>query len=303
MLLKRHALRIRFRLVSLFIQGMVALWGTCHATNLIDIYAEPVHSPIVRQIRFTFTIQNPTSKTLHNQVIWFYGPVKRTATQQVQKLEVSVPYELEEDALGNQLIKLSFDHFPPLSTKLVNIRADLLMFSSPSPSRLVNSTVYLDEERYIEKNDPLIKNTADAFRSGSSPQVVDEIYQWVRSNMSYAGYIADDLGARYAIANKRGDCTEYAYLVAALARANSIPARVLGGYVVDRNGAPKADEYHNWAEVHTDGIWHLVDAQKGNYLSNIEQYVATRIISQKVPNALNSAHRYRVDGEVIVRVN
>lgn len=82
-----------------------------------------------------------------------------------------------------------------------------------------------------------------------------------------------------------------------------MPARVLGGYVMDRNGAPKADEYHNWAEVYMDGAWHLVDAQKENYRSNGQQYIATRVLSQNVPNALNSVHRYRVVGDVVVRVN
>lgn len=279
------------------------LYDTCCASNLADVYTEPINNPVSRQVRFNLTIQNLTGKTLNNQTVWFYGPVKRTATQQLQKLEVSVPYDIEEDALGNQLIRLSFDQFAPFSTKLVSIRADLLLSSSTNSSRLMDMAVYLDEERYIEKDDPVIKKTAGLIKSNYSLNMVDGIYQWVRSNMSYAGYIAEDLGARYAAINRRGDCTEYAYLVTALARASLIPARVLGGYVMDRNGAPKADEYHNWAEVYMDGAWHLVDAQKENYRSNGDKYIATRVISQRVSNALNSAHRYRIIGDVVVRVN
>jgi hypothetical protein len=111
------------------------------------------------------------------------------------------------------------------------------------------------------------------------------------------------LGAKYAVDKRRGDCTEYAYLVTALARVNGIVARPLGGYVMDRNGSPKADEYHNWAEVYVDGSWRLIDAQKENNQTNIEQYVAMQVISQKIPNSMETAHRFPVKGKIAVHVN
>ena len=277
--------------------------SACQAADAVDVYSQPVSNPLSRQIRFNLTIENPTGKTLANQVVWLYAPVKRTATQELQTLEVSMPYQIEMDGLGNQIIALRFDQFPPYGTKLVSIRADILMSATPRSSQLTRTDLFLDDEPYIEKSDPAIDAVAASLRAPQTTSTASGIYQWVRSNMHYAGYIADDLGARYAMHNRRGDCTEYAYLAAALARANRIVARTLGGYVMDRNGAPRADEYHNWAEVYVDGTWRLLDAQKENYQTKVEQYVAMRIISSAMPNALKTSHRFRVQGEVTVRMN
>jgi transglutaminase-like putative cysteine protease len=114
--------------------------------------------------------------------------------------------------------------------------------------------------------------------------------------LSYAGYLADDYGALYALTNRRGDCTEYAYLATALARASSIPARMVGGYVTDRDITPRAGDYHNWAELYIDGSWRLLDAQKGNWLQPIDQYVAFRYHRVEMPNPLGTAHRFRIEG-------
>lgn len=281
---------------------MCMVGPACHAADAIEVYAQPLANPIPRQIRLNLVIENPTNRTLTNQIVWLYAPVKRTATQQLEKLDINLPYQLTEDTLGNQIIKLQFDQFPPYGTKLVSIRADLLMSASPSPSQLKRIGLFLDEERYVEANDPVIQSTAALVRTPQAVDTAGSIYQWVKSNMHYAGYIADDLGARYAVLNKRGDCTEYAYLVTALARANRIAARTLGGYVMDRNGAPRADEYHNWAEAYVDGTWQLLDAQKENFQIKAEQYVAMRIISSAVTNVLEASHRFRVQGEVTVRM-
>ena len=116
----------------------------------------------------------------------------------------------------------------------------------------------------------------------------------------YAGYLADDLGALSALEHRRGDCTEYADLVVALARANGIPARMVGGYVTDRDCGPRPQDYHNWAELYHEGAWRVVDAQKGICLEQGSQYVAFRIYRDAPINAVGLAHRYRLQGELQV---
>ena len=53
-----------------------------------------------------------------------------------------------------------------------------------------------------------------------------------------------------------GDCTEHAVLLAALARARGIPARVAVGLVYHR----QAFLYHMWTEMYLDGRWTPMDA-------------------------------------------
>ncbi|MFX1475885.1 MAG: transglutaminase-like domain-containing protein, partial [Promethearchaeota archaeon] len=65
-----------------------------------------------------------------------------------------------------------------------------------------------------------------------------------------------ELGAAYAIANKIGDCTEYAALTAALCRANGIPARLQAGFGYGGG----VWERHAWTEVWLQGFWVPVDS-------------------------------------------
>jgi transglutaminase-like putative cysteine protease len=257
---------------------------------------------IIRSLRFTITIENPTAQILVNQRVWLYMPAKLTATQRLQVLNVGAPHLVTADVLGNTIIELPFDHFAAYATRIVNVSAQVRMFSEPEVQPLGGPDTFLAHEPYIEVNDPAIQMLARKLRRDTSLATVREIYDWVRENLGYAGYIADDLGARYALQNLRGDCTEYAYLAVALARANGVPARVMGGYVVDRDATPRAGEYHNWAEVYVDGAWWLLDAQKENFLTKTEQYVAFRIVSGQFENAVGTAHRFRVLGNLIVRM-
>lgn len=282
--------------------GFICLLNICKAEP-VEVYADSLSNPIPRQVRFSLTIENPTSRNLLNQKIWLYAPVKRTATQQLESLTISYPYMLEEDDLGNQIIRFSFDSFPAYSTRIITVTANLLMSSHQRQSELKRPALFLDEETYVEKNYPPIQLLAASIADKAPIDPVEPMYQWVKSNMIYAGYVAEDLGAKYAMSNRRGDCTEYAYLIAALGRASGIPSRILGGFVLDKNRSPQPSEYHNWTETYINGRWEMVDAQKENYRSNVEQYVAMQIISPSIPNSLHSANRFRVEGDLILHMN
>ena len=58
-----------------------------------------------------------------------------------------------------------------------------------------------------------------------------------------------------------GDCTEHAVLLAALARANGIPARVAIGLVYMPND--QGFGYHMWNELWIDGKWIPMDGTLG----------------------------------------
>jgi len=65
--------------------------------------------------------------------------------------------------------------------------------------------------------------------------------------------------------NPVGDCTEHAVLLAALARARGIPARVAMGLVFMPNAADAPGGrfcYHMWTEVFIDGCWLPLDATR-----------------------------------------
>lgn len=256
---------------------------------------------IQRQLRFTLTLTNPKPYELVDQVLWFYLPAAETSTQKLESIKISVPYNQSTDALGHSIIKLSFSTIAPLSSKLVNLVVNMSMKTIPTSIPLDNPKAWLGVERYIEADHPDIQSLAIDLKR---PEAIDTglaIYEWIRQYLHYTGYLADDRGAAYAIKQLAGDCTEYAYLAVALARANGIPARMIGGYVTDKNAILRAVDYHNWAELYIDGAWRLFDAQKEHWLTPTEQYVVFRIHKDQEINPIGLAHRYRLYGEVEVK--
>ncbi|MDR1994822.1 transglutaminase-like domain-containing protein [Azonexus sp.] len=253
-----------------------------------------------RRLRFSITLSNPESLLLKDQRFWMYLPVGYSGGQKLLTTEVSVPHRLHNDAFGHTLLELHFDQFPPLGQKVVGLAIEIAMNSMPHPS--ANSGDWLGAERFIESEAPGIVALSGELRHPDPWKTGRVIFDWVARNLTYAGYLADDYGALYALNRRRGDCTEYAYLATALARACGIPARMVGGYVLDRDAAPRAEDYHNWAELYVDGGWRLLDAQKGNWLQPVDQYVAFRYHRAEMHNPLGSAHRFRVEGGLKVRM-
>lgn len=256
---------------------------------------------IQKQLRFTVTLTNPKPYELVDQVLWLYMPAAETPTQKLESIKVSVPYERQIDPLGHSVITLVFPRFAPLSAKVVSFIVNVSMSASPEMAPLENPQVWLRSERYIETDDSIMQSLAAKLKRQEPRDTALAIYDWIKQHLHYAGYLADDRGAAYALDQRQGDCTEYAYLAVALARANGIPARMVGGYVTDKNAILRATDYHNWAEVYFDGAWRLLDAQKEQWLSPAEDYVAFRFYRDKEDNPIGLAHRYSQSGELEIR--
>jgi len=96
-------------------------------------------------------------------------------------------------------------------------------------------------------------------RLGASPSVAD-LVAFVDHYITHKGF-----GRGYDIASvvarrHEGDCTEHAVLLAALARAFRIPARVVEGVVLIEIDGNVLALGHAWVEVHRGGSWQPADA-------------------------------------------
>ena len=270
-----------------------------HIAHAMTSVEDASGNDLMRRLRFRIDFQNPLARSLLGQKFWFYLPLK-SETQLLQSIKVSMVHRIQTDSLGHQILELFFDEVPRYFQMTVTLEVGI-RFNQGQPSvALLENSDWLRSERLMEASSVQIAALAQQLRRGSDSQTLEAIYRWVSENIEYAGFIPEDLGALYALENRRGDCTEYAYLVAALARANSIPARVIGGYFADHDTAPKPQDYHNWAEVFVDGRWSIVDAQKGYLYPSPGRYVAFRIHHQTPINDVGAAHRYRVGGQLQV---
>jgi hypothetical protein len=109
---------------------------------------------------------------------------------------------------------------------------------------------------FIESDDPAIRAQARAVAGNAAdPRVVARrLVAWVHDAVEKAPSVTVP-SATEVLASRRGDCNEHAVLLAALARAAGIPARVIAGAVYANDGF----YYHAWNELWV-GAWVSADA-------------------------------------------
>jgi hypothetical protein len=267
----------------------------------LDTKGDPKGNPdnysIPKKIQFSFTLQNTSAHLIKNAEFWTYAPVKQTATQRCARVKSSHPYQLITDDMGNQILHFTFNDLPPYATKIISIKADLLLSNDANSLSEDHMPVYLRPEKYIELDDADIFRLAQKLKASGGLKTAQNIFQWVAQNVQYAGYLSNDRGARYALTHKKGDCTEFMYLFVALCRANKIASRGIGGYISKESGILKPAGYHNWAEFYHNGTWKIADPQNKVFTANYDDYIAMRIISGSSDNSMPQFNRFGFKGE------
>lgn len=117
---------------------------------------------------------------------------------------------------------------------------------------------------WLQSDAPAIRELA-AKASGNArtpAQKMRRLHDFVGRYITGHGLDVGYASALEVVANRQGDCTEYAVLLAALARAAGIPARVVTGMVyTDRYGkATRVFVPHAWTQAWVDGRWRSYDA-------------------------------------------
>jgi transglutaminase/protease-like cytokinesis protein 3 len=252
---------------------------------------------IARQIQYSFTLQNTSPQVIDNADLWTFAPVKLTAHQHCLKIQSNYPYELITDKSGNQVLHFTVETLAPYGSRVVTVKANLLVSAAANPIPLDPSIQDLSPQTYVESDHPEIQRVAQNLRAHDTIKTTAEVFRWVTGHLRYSGYTGKNRGALYALENRHGDCTEYADLFVALCRANKIPARPVGGFICTQNSVLKAKGFHNWSEFYEHGTWRLADPQKGVLMHHEADYIAMRIIHASENDPMGSFQRFRVRGE------
>lgn len=259
---------------------------------------------ISRQIQYGFTLHNKSNRVVEHAELWTFAPVSQTASQRCLGLQSNYPYRLLTDDSGNQVLHFKFDNLPPYASRIVNIRADLLVSPTVNPLPEGPSSRDINPQKYIESDHPAISRVARKLRMSGTSETIQEVFRWVTTNVRYSGYAAKDRGALYALEHKRADCTEYANLFVALCRANGIASRPIGGYISTQSTVLKASDYHNWGEFYENGTWKVADPQNHVMTPKADNYIAMRIIHPSEDDPMGPYNRFRLKGEgLMVRMN
>lgn len=122
---------------------------------------------------------------------------------------------------------------------------------------------YLSPNAWVRSDDEHVRRLAR--RAGGSLSNPEARMRKLEELVAEALPITDMLGyldAATALKQGRGDCTETAVLLAAVARAQGIPARVVGGLVYSDRFSGRRDLFapHYWVQAWIDDRWVSYDA-------------------------------------------
>ena len=254
----------------------------------------PAVPPSRRVVTYTFTLENTTDQPVRDAKLWAFAPRRRTSTTDGFRARASHLFELVEDDLGNRFFLFRWSSFPPHATEIVTISAVLTPDDGTASS---TRSEFLAPGRFVESAHPEIVATVREIENRSGPVNPADLLQWMRRNIGTREYSREPRGALAALRSRQGDCTEHMFLFTALCRAVGIPARGIGGFVLEGGGILRANEYHNWVEVYTGSKWKGVDPQRS--IENVRHgsYLAMQVFSDTVESPLEPFERFRLIGD------
>lgn len=165
-----------------------------------------------------------------------------------------------EESIGQRTWAIGVERLTARYTATVDITRTVL------PLETLGSTLardlpglvlpYLMPSRYVESHlfETFVERQFGPLHGGEK---VIAMRDWVTRELRYVAGVSDGhTSATDTFVRREGVCRDYAHLMAALARAASIPARLVSVYAP--NVTPP--DFHAVVEVWLDGSWHLVDA-------------------------------------------
>lgn len=115
---------------------------------------------------------------------------------------------------------------------------------------------YLWPSRFCQ-SDRFVSFVQREFGHLSGGSQIDAMAKWVRDNIDYTiGSSHATTSAVDTFVSRQGVCRDYAHVMAALARAAGIPARLVSAYAWEL--VPQ--DFHAVVDVWLDGRWRLIDA-------------------------------------------
>ncbi len=132
-------------------------------------------------------------------------------------------------------------------------------------NRLERDTRYTSPSAYIDSDNPDVVALAGELTGPemSDMEKLQAIHGWVTKNLAYdyQSYLAGNnqlVPASQTLNSKKGMCRDFSFVVAALARAAGLQARVVYGQAQVKDGWAPQD--HAWNEVFADCRWVVLDA-------------------------------------------
>ncbi len=120
---------------------------------------------------------------------------------------------------------------------------------------------FLDSTWVVDFDEPAVRELTGALApDGETAPTIGQLERFVFEHIADKTYSRSfDLASQVALSGK-GDCTEHAVLLAAVARAQNYPARVVFGNLVVETPSALHAFGHAWTEIHDGDRWQIRDA-------------------------------------------
>jgi transglutaminase-like putative cysteine protease len=148
---------------------------------------------------------------------------------------------------------------------IVTICADCGSETAPDEAALAR---YRAANAWVQSDHPSLRSLARSARANGT--IDARMHKLVRFVQAYMIGDRQSLGyasALQAAETRGGDCTEFAVLLAALARVHQIPTRVVGGLLYSSRFTGRQDVFspHAWVQVWNGKRWVSFDAGVGDF--------------------------------------
>lgn len=168
-----------------------------------------------------------------------------------------------------------------------SVAGDHLLLSLTPGSRYAGAVLedYRRGSFVIDLEEDSTAGFVEEFRrsAGSDWQLLD-LEAHVNAYVTDPTYVNGFDIASVVASTRSGDCTEYAVLLAALARALGLPARVMIGTVVMASESEVRAAGHAWTEVWQDDAWHSLDAALHQIPAKQRYYVPVMPLDDEGPS-------------------
>ncbi len=252
-------------------------------------------------IRYRFALTNTRSELLQTVGFKAFMLVADSSFQQMKTIETSYKKTREGNPAQGEWLAFTFEHLPPYASKNITITARL-MTSPQGNETAITDSAYLLDAQYLDIHSPEIQQAAARFKKTDAitatgvqakRTLAGEINTWLHHHIKDIGYVAEDRGARYALKQRKGDCTEYMYAFVAIARALGIPARGVAGFVVNNKTAVVGSgDYYNWAEFYDGRQWVIADPQNHRLAPATPHYIAFNYLGGKSAMKPGNSQRF-----------
>jgi len=284
---------------------MVGAAQAREAAQRFDVGAQDETFLGVRHIRYSFTLQNQRNQLSGKAEVWLFAPVRQTSSQRCLSLVCSHPAELVADALGNQVLSFEFEAIPPFGAKIIRVSSEVAFSGAPSAVPDPKPEAFLAPATFIESDHAEVRVLARRLATGKTAEdTARAVYRWIAGNVQNPGFTSRPRGALFALRRKQGDCSEQAFLFAALCRAKGVPCRYMSGYMVTKSAILMPYGFHNWAEFHDGGAWRVADPSEEIFMEREDNFLAVRVAGPGAVEPVADFRRFRVRGEgLTLRMN